>query len=733
MTAEISVVAPCLNEAGNLRELVNRLQASFRRRNIAAEIILVNDGSQDATREVIAELESRNPDVRGIHHATNLGIPASWSSGVAAAKGTYVCLIDADLQYLPEDVCRLYDEAKHSHFDLVQGYRSSLKRLKDSRYVLSKGLNFLLNLLFPLHLRDAKSGFVIARRPVMEDILGRRYSYRYFQTFITVSAVAKGYRVREIEVLFEDRLVGTSFMSRVPVQVISWCFVDLVKAFCEFRLLRRHSDVVADFLASNRPREHQPVLTGARKMWFDFYLRLAPLHKWIIRRTARIHYDQLQQTQWLTPDQVKRLQEAKLARVVRHAYYHVPYYRRLFDEHAIRPEDIRTLDDLRRIPMLSKESVREHLYDLLSDNHDKKQILKVTTSGSTGEPFVCFADRHQLEIRWAATVRGHEWTGYRFGDRHVRLWHQTIGMTRPQVLREKIDAWLNRRLFIPAFEMSDRTLEGILQRIRAHRPVLVDGYAESFNLLAQYLSARHVDGSGPKAIMSSAQALPDHTRKVIEDTFRCQVFDKYGSREFSGIAYECDAHEGHHVSAESYIVELIKDGRPARPGEIGEVVITDLNNFCMPFLRYRIGDLAEAMDDDVPCRCGRGLPRIGTIQGRVQSIIVGGNGHYIPGTFFAHLFKDYGHVVRQYRIVQHQPGEIDLSVVRASRFSDEIFQEVLRSLKSYLGVNTKIDVEFVDEIPLERTGKRQATVSYAQFDFQTLDRALAAHPERATR
>ncbi len=160
------------------------------------------------------------------------------------------------------------------------------------------------------------------------------------------------------------------------------------------------------------------------------------------------------------------------------------------------------------------------------------------------------------------------------------------------------------------------------------------------------------------------------------------------------------------------------------------MVITDLNNFCMPFLRYRIGDLAEAMDDGVPCPCGRGLPRIGAIQGRVQSIIVGSNGSYIPGTFFAHLFKDYGHVVRQYRIVQHQPGEIDLSVVRASRFSEELFQEVLSALKGYMGAQTTINVSLVDEIALEPTGKRQASVSYVQFDFQKLNRALSAQPER---
>jgi phenylacetate-CoA ligase len=400
----------------------------------------------------------------------------------------------------------------------------------------------------------------------------------------------------------------------------------------------------------------------------------------------------------------------------------VPYYRQLLDDHGVRPEDVQSLDDLRHLPMLSKDTVREHLYlDLLSDNHDKKAILRVTTSGSTGEPFTCFVDRRQLEMRWASTLRGQEWTGYRFGDRHVRLWHQTLGLSWSQVLRERVDAWLSRRLFIPAFDMSDRTLAGVVRRIRAYRPALMDGYAESFALLTRYLAASGGDAPRPGALMSSAQGLPASTRDAAERAFGCRVFDKYGSREFSGIAYECDAHQGLHICAESFIVELVKDGRPALPGEVGEVVITDLNNRCMPFIRYRIGDLAVAVDNTRSCPCGRGLPRLDRIEGRVQSIVVGGNGRYVPGTFFAHLFKDYAHLVRHYRIEQHRRGAIDLLIVRGSRFTQDGFDTALRELRSCLGHTTAIAVQFVDAIPLERTGKRQPVVSYVPVDFQHAD------------
>jgi phenylacetate-CoA ligase len=165
---------------------------------------------------------------------------------------------------------------------------------------------------------------------------------------------------------------------------------------------------------------------------------------------------------------------------------------------------------------------------------------------------------------------------------------------------------------------------------------------------------------------------------------------------------------------------VLHEGRPARPGEAGEVVITDLNNYCMPFIRYRIGDLAVAMDDRVPCACRRGLPRIGNIEGRVQSIIVGGNGRYLPGTFFAHFFKEYAVLVRQYQVVQTRRGAITLRLVKGPRFSEPLLDELLAALRGYLGPTTEIDVEFVDVVPLGRTGKRQAVLSSVPVDYQDI-------------
>ena len=242
---ELSVVVPCYNEAGNLPELVARLLTVFEKRKVRGEIVLVNDGSKDDTGAVIDGLSKAHPEVVPVHHERNRGLAAGWDSGVAKATGTYVCLIDADLQYQPEDVGRLHRELLHTRVDMVQGSRSLIGRQRDSRYHLSRGLNTLLNTMFGMRLRDNKSGFVIARRETLADILHRRFKYAYFQTFIAVSAHAKGYSIREIETVFETRLVGQSFIPSFPLRLIARVFADLGRGFVEFRLAPKQESLLA--------------------------------------------------------------------------------------------------------------------------------------------------------------------------------------------------------------------------------------------------------------------------------------------------------------------------------------------------------------------------------------------------------------------------------------------------------------------------------------------------------
>ena len=234
-----------------------------------------------------------------------------------------------------------------------------------------------------------------------------------------------------------------------------------------------------------------------------------------------------------------------------------------------------------------------------------------------------------------------------------------------QVVRERIDAWFMRRLFIPAFEMAPEQLEEFVGGSATHRPVLVDGYAESLNFLAHYATEGGNPGFSPKAIMSSAQMLTETlTRRDRARPSTRGSSTSTGAASSRASRIECGHSRDHHVMDESYLVELLVDGRPAKPGEIGEVVITDLNNFSVPLIRYRIGDLAVAVDESTPCPCGRHLSRVGRIEGRTQAIVHCADGTWLPGTFFAHFFKDYEYAVRFFQIHQSEVGSMTLRLVK---------------------------------------------------------------------
>ena len=557
-------------------------------------------------------------------------------------------------------------------------------------------------------------------RSVLLDLLACRGHYRYWQSFIMVAAHAKGYSYKEVETLFEKRRQGTSFLDGgAALSTAAASLVDVARAVREYRTAPPPPLAATQFLRRHPVSRPLPVRSAATSARWRAYMATFDHTHWIITRDVERYYDALERSQWLSAPAMRELQDEKLRRLVRHAYRNVPYYRAQMRARNLHPEDIRGQEDLPLLPFLTKDDVRKHLYfDIMSDNHDKAEVLRVTTSGSTGEPFVCYADRAQLEFRWAATLRAQEWTGYRFGDPTVRLWHQTLGLSRAQAWRERADARLSNRTFVPVFELHADRLTEMVQTLADRSPVLVDGYAEALDFLAHYVKSRGRVDVRPRAIMSSAQTLPEPSRRLIEEAFQCKVFDKYGSREFSGIAYECDAHDGHHVVAEGYVVEVLKEGRPARPGEIGEVVITDLNNYCLPFMRYRIGDLVEAMDPDALCACGRRSPRIGAIAGRVQSIIEGTEGRFLPGTFFSHYLKEFDHAIRCFQVIQEERGTITFRIVKAGRYSDDVLDEILATFREYLGARMRVDVEFVDQVSLAKTGKRLASVSGLKLDFQ---------------
>lgn len=716
---QLSILVPCFNEAANLPELVRRLRATLRQMEVVGEILLVDDGSTDETARVVAELADQFHDVRGLRHAANRGLFAAWQTALREAQGRYVAVIDADLQYQPEDVASLWDHLHWTHCDIAQGARVNVWEAGSLRFWLSRGLNALLNLVFRMSLHDNKSGFFLTRREVAQEMLSYGERYFYPQTFVMVSAHARGFSIGEVRTVFARREQGQSFIRPVPIKTVALSLVDIARALPEFRWRGPRRTDLRQHVARFRPAPQTKTLSTSCRRKLARYAACMPLHHWMITSDAVQDFDDLEQTQWLAPEAIEALQNERLRQLVQHAYRHSRFYRRRMDEAGIRPEQVQSIADLAALPPLTKDDIRRNLYiGLLADNARIGDLYPIKTSGSTGEPLSIYVDRQQLNMRWATTLRAHLWTGYSFGDRCVRLWHQTIGMSRSQIVKERLDAWWTRRLFIPAWEMRLDNLAATVARIVGHRPTLIEGYAESLNLLAHYLAEHPVRCPELRAIMSSAQTLSRSSREIIEQTFGAPVYDKYGAREFSGIAYQCEQRGAYHVMGESYIVEIVKDGRPARPGEIGEVLITDLNNRCLPLLRYRIGDLARATEP-TPCACGRGLPLMGEIMGRTQSIIIGEGNHFVPGSFFAHLLKEYDYAIGRFQVYQNRDGVIELRIVKGGRFSQSVLDEILEQLHRYLGRSARIEVRFVDTIETVRTGKFRYSISELAFDFQT--------------
>lgn len=720
MSYSLSVIAPFLNEEQNLNALLERTVAAVEAMKIDYEIILVDDGSDDGSLEVVEGFRAAHPSapITVVSHPTNRGIFPSWHTGLNASTKNLSVLIDSDLQNPPEAIGMLYDAFLANPCHFVQGSRSSIEFRGEGRLLFSRGLNALLNLAFGSQAADHKSGFVLGPTEIFKESLTFTSQLTVGQTFIRAGIESRGYLVHEIETIFFPRPAGTSFLAGKLARTILRALFEIgvVKREIRKRGKTPHLYPLDTLRSTTRPSVSRTTRERFYRWLFFATLRL---HTWNISGNAKKYLDILEHSDWLSPEQIQDATAVRLRRLLWHVFGRVPHYRRFFIEQSMLPSDISGLDDMTKLPLLGKDDVRASLhFDLFAVGANRRRLHRISTSGSTGMPFTTYADWDQLDIRFATTLRAQQMTGWRFGDRQMRLWHQNLGMRKSEELRERLNARISRRTFIPAFELDEDRIRDLINLIEREKPVLIDGYAESFNYLSRAISEGSLTHS-PQAVMTSAQILTKQTREDVEAKFSTKVFDKYGSREFSGIAYECDAHDGHHIQWESYIVEILKDGKPVAPGESGEVVVTDLNNFSVPLIRYRIGDLAEAMAPAV-CGCGRNSARIGSIIGRTQALVLVSGGKWLPGAFFAHFFKEYDTIVNQFQVVQGEADSFTLKIVKGSHWSQEPWQACLKHLHEYVGDDIRIDVEFVDQIPLLRTGKRTPVVSTLKVDFQSL-------------
>jgi phenylacetate-CoA ligase len=441
------------------------------------------------------------------------------------------------------------------------------------------------------------------------------------------------------------------------------------------------------------------------------------------RPTLR-HLAYLEKTQWRSLDELTAIQAGELRRLLRHAYDNTPHFRRRFDEAGLRPEDIRDADDLGKLPILEREEARNTVEARTATAGPAVEIKK-STSGTMGRPLVFGYERSSEYWRQAMKLRGYGWAGYRPGQRSLHYWGSgppAVGKpsraARLHALKAKADRAVRREHFVDCGHRGSSEMDAVIDIIRKERPDVLLCYSQAGADLARHVIARSARDWGTIPVLCGAERLLPADRVVMEQAFGRELYETYGAREVMLMATECGAHDGMHVSMETLVVEVIVRGgangtngagpRPAQPGEIGEVVVTDLTNLAMPFIRYANGDLAVAGKPDT-CACGRALPRLASVEGRVTETLVDGSGARVNGLVFNVVIAHLAHAIRQFQVVQHKDRSVTLRVAPTATFDDGIQAALRATWEKYL-TGIKVELELVPEIPALPSGKRQVVV-----------------------
>lgn len=431
-------------------------------------------------------------------------------------------------------------------------------------------------------------------------------------------------------------------------------------------------------------------------------------------RPTLARLEQLRRSEWRSKEELDAFQFGELTKLLRHAEAHVPYFGKLFAEAGVRARDVKTVDDMRKIPVLTRPLASSTLAERTSTAPPFPTIKK-STSGSSGNPLVFAYDTGSEYWRQAMKLRGYEWAGYRIGEPSLHYWGPAPRPLPPWHKRAKVglDRAIKRETYLDCVTQNEEALRATVATIRKKKPKVILAYAQSGGALARFIVENRLRDWNDINVICGAEPLFPNDRAAMREAFGPGVFNTYGCRETMLIATECAEHDGLHVSMENILVEVIvKDEkgveRAAKPGEVGELVITDLHNFGAPLIRYVNGDLAMA-GDETTCGCGRKLARISSVEGRVTEALTDGKGGRVSGIYFCTLMVPLATSIRRFQAVQHKDKSITLKIVPTAAYSDDV-AKVLQSNVERALPGVPLAIQLVDSIPAAASGKGRPVV-----------------------
>ena len=433
-----------------------------------------------------------------------------------------------------------------------------------------------------------------------------------------------------------------------------------------------------------------------------------PLHERLKGHDSVSVRRRLEASQWLPREAIEADRVARLRGFLQDVGRRVPYYRDLFDDCGFDPAALQSLADLRLLPLLTKTEIRAHADRMKADSHGL--LSRYNTGGSSGEPLIFYIGRDRVTHDVAAKWRATRWWGVDIGDPEMVVWGSPIELGAQDRVRRLRDAVLRTRL-LPAFEMSDVKVDSFINAIRAQRPRMLFGYPSALTHIARRAQQRGIamDDLGIQVAFVTSERLYDDQRATIGHVFGCRVANGYGGRDAGFIAHECPS-GGMHIAAEDIIVEIVApDGQPVPDGQAGEIVTTHLSTREFPFIRYRTGDIAVL--DTASCNCGRGLPLLKEIQGRSTDFVVAADGTVVHGLALIYILRDLPGVM-SFKIVQETLQYTVVHLVVDESFDRSGSHGIVAGFRRRLGESVRVELQFVDRIPAEKSGKFRYVVSH---------------------
>ncbi len=432
-----------------------------------------------------------------------------------------------------------------------------------------------------------------------------------------------------------------------------------------------------------------------------------PLQEKLKKHTTVAVHKAMDDSQWWSAEQLEALRLTRLKSFLIKVGQHVPYYRDLFASLGFKPQDIQSTADLARLPFLTKPIIRANTEQLKSDQ--AQGLARFNTGGSSGEPLIFFIGNERVSHDVAAKWRATRWWDVDIGDTEIVLWGSPIELGA----QDRVRAWrdkLMRTQLLPAFEMSEAKLDHFVATIRETRPAMLFGYPSAFALIAKHAAARGIrlDNLGIKVAFVTSERLYDEQRDIISKAFACPVANGYGGRDAGFIAHQCPS-GGMHITAEDIIVEIVDaQGQVLPPGQSGEIVVTHLATSDFPFIRYRTGDVGVLGTGQ--CACGRGLPLLQEVQGRTTDFVVAADGTVMHGLALIYIIRSLEGVA-SFKIIQHSLEMTEVQLVLEPAFDRGHIPSIVAGFQQRLGAGVQVQVNVVESIAPEKSGKFRYVVS----------------------